>query len=131
MPELARVYASGETERRKGAHGFGEPPAIPQTSESGARPGLRNGWNFQMSCGDISVALRLAVQYFFARVGLKGFLRVVLQWSPARARACPACIREQIYELGRREHSQFGIRCPCESHVSHPGVHPCENQNTD
>eukprot|EP01043_Picozoa_sp_COSAG02_P035253 COSAG02_NODE_2512_length_8621_cov_278.639062_11_plen_115_part_00 len=113
------------------AHGVGEPPAIPHTSESGARPGLRKGWNFQMSCGDISVALRLEVQYFFARVGLKGFLRVALQWSPAHACTCPVCIRECMYELGRREHLQFGMRCPCESHVSHPGVHPCENQNTD
>jgi hypothetical protein len=62
---------------------------------------------------------------------LKGFLRVALQWSPAHACTCPVCIRECMYELGRREHLQFGMRCPCESHVSHPGVHPCENQNTD
>ena len=47
------------------------------------------------------------VQYFFARVGLKGSARDSLQWS------------------------QNGMRWPWPSHSAQPGVHPCENQNTD
>jgi hypothetical protein len=80
---------------------------MPQASATGAEPGLRHGWYFQMSCGVPSVALRFADQYFFASVGLKGAARVAAQWS------------------------QFGRRCPCPSHSGQPGVQPCENQNTD
>ena len=52
---------------------------MPHTSDNGAMPGLRNGWYFQMSSGDISVALRFAVQYFLAKVGLNGVVREALQ----------------------------------------------------
>jgi hypothetical protein len=64
---------------------------MPHTSLSGAKPGERKGWYFQMSWSVISVAFLFAVQYFFASVGLNGALRVALQWS------------------------QFATRCPCES----------------
>ena len=85
----------------------GLPPAMPQASLTGASPGLRHGWYFQMSCGLPSVALRLADQYFLCSVGLKGSVRVALQWS------------------------QFAIRCPCPSQLSRPGVQPWGNQKTD
>merc|ERR1719272_79434 len=64
------------------------PPAMPHGSFTGAKPGLRHGWYFQISWGVPSVAFLFADQYCLANVGLNGSLRVLLQWSQFEIR-CP------------------------------------------